>query len=126
MGFRKDSYAKVWSIEPISDTNTKIRISVSRKNKETDEYEQEFSGFVNCYGSIAAQKAARLKEGDKIKLGDVDVTTRYDKEKKVEYVNYKMFSFELDEERQSAPAQSRPAPSESNPVDGGGDDDLPF
>lgn len=95
MGFRNGSYATVWSVESISDTNTKVRISISRKNKQTDEYEQEFSGYVNFYGTAIAKKAACLKEKDRIKLGDVDVTTKYNAEKKVTYTNYKCFSFEV-------------------------------
>ena len=80
MGFRKDAYATVWSVEVVSDTMTKGRISVSRKNKQTDEYETEFGGFVSFVGTAAAKKAAGLKERDRIRLGDVDVTNRYDKE----------------------------------------------
>ena len=95
MGFRKDTYAKVWEIEAISDTRTKIRLSTSRKNKQTQQYEQDFSGFVSFVGSAVAKKAANLKEGALIKLGDVDVTTYYDKEKQKSYTNFSCFSFEL-------------------------------
>ena len=83
---------------------------------------------VSCLaiGTAAASKAARLKEGDRIKLGDVDVSTKYDKDKKVTYTNFKMFSFETDGESSS----SRPAPpDEPKPgVDDGELDDnrLPF
>lgn len=94
MGFRSGAYATVWSSEPISDVNTKIRISISRKNKNTGDYEQDFSGFVACIGSVAAKKAATLKEKDRIKLGDTDVSTYYDPEKKRTYFNFKLFSFE--------------------------------
>lgn len=97
MGFRTGAYAKVWEVTPMSDTSTKVRLSVSRKNKQTNEYEQDFSGFVLAIGTAAAKKASCLKQGDRIKLGDVDVTTKYDKDKKVTYTNYKMFSFETDE-----------------------------
>ena len=83
MGFRKDSFAKVWSVEGVSDTNTKLRISISRKNRQTGEYEEDFAGFVSCIGSMAAKKALSLKEGDRIRLGDTDVTTWYNKEKKI-------------------------------------------
>ena len=96
MGFRTGAYAKVWEVTPMSDTSTKVRLSVSRKNKQTNEYEQDFSGFVLAIGTAAAKKAACLKEGERIKLGDVDVTTKYDKEKKVTYTNFKMFSFEVE------------------------------
>lgn len=94
MGFRTGAFAKVWEVKPMSDTSTKVRMSVSRKNKKTDQYEQEFSGFVMAIGTAAASKALKLKEGDRIKLGDVDVTTKYDAEKKITYTNFKMFSFE--------------------------------
>lgn len=125
MGFRTGAWAKVWEVKPMSDTSTKIRMSVSRKNKQ-GEYEQDFSGFVLAIGTAAAHKAAGLKEGDRIKLGDVDVSTKYDKDKKVTYTNFKMFSFETDGESSS----SRPAPpDEPKPgVDDGELDDnrLPF
>lgn len=126
MGFRTGSFAKVWEVTPISDTNTKIRISISRKNKNSGEYEQDFSGFVSCVGTAAAKKAACLTEGSRIKLGDVDVTTRYDKEKKVEYVNYKMFSFDLDDGSSSSGGSAHTEPQSS--VDSGELDDsnLPF
>ena len=94
MGFKNGAFATVRGAESISDTNTKVRISVSRKNKDTGEYETEFSGFVNFYGTAVASRAARLKEKDRIKLGEVDVTTRYSKEKNTTYTNYKVFSFE--------------------------------
>lgn len=125
MGFRKDSYAKVWSVESMSDTSTKLRISTSRKNKESGEYEQDFSGFVTCVGTAAAKKAACLKEGDRIKLGDVDVTTRYDKEKKTTYTNFKVFSFDVEG---SAPAPAEPHNDPQPTVDSGEADDnrLPF
>ena len=94
MGFRTGAYAKVWEVTPMSDTSTKVRLSVSRKNKQTGEYEQDFSGFVLCIGTAAARNAAKLKEGARIKLGDCDVTTKYDAQKKITYTNFKLFSFE--------------------------------
>ena len=119
MGFRTGAFAKVWEVTPMSDTSTKLRMSISRKNKKTDEYEQDFSGFVLAIGTAVASKAARLKEGDRM-------STKYDKDKKVTYTNFKMFSFETDGESSSP----RPAPpDEPKPgVDDGELDDnrLPF
>lgn len=125
MGFRTGAYAKVWKVEPRSDTNVSLRISISRKNKQTGEYEQDFSGFVSAIGTAAAKRAATLKEGDTIKLGDVDVTTKYDKEKGVERVFYKVFSFEVDG-KQTAPTVNNDEPQPT--VDSGEVDDarLPF
>lgn len=123
MGFRKGSYAKVWEVQPMSDTNTKIRITISRKDKQTEQYVDEFSGFVACIGTAAAKKAANLKKGDRIKLGDVDVTTRYVKETKTLYTNFKCFNFE------DADAPSQTPPSMDNLVENAQanvDSGLPF
>ena len=103
-----------------------MRLSISRKNKETDQYEDEFSGFCMFIGEARA-KAEHLKERDRIKLGDVDVTRRYDKEKNREYYTFKVFSFEMADEatrgggQRSANVSANPV--DSNPVD---TDGLPF
>lgn len=127
MGFRPGAYAKVWEVTPMSDTSTKVRMSVSRKNKQSGEYEQDFSGFVLAIGTAAAHKAAGLKEGDRIKLGDVDVSTKYDREKKITYTNFKMFSFDIEnggDASSGSGGNTDPQPS----VDGGEPDDnrLPY
>ena len=93
MGFRLNNWASVWSVEEGRGNTMKVRLSTSRKKKDTDEYEQDFSGFCTFIGN-AKVKAEKLKPKDRIKLGDVDVTTWYNKEKGVEYVTYKVFDFE--------------------------------
>lgn len=128
MGLRTGACATIWTSEPVSDTMTKCRISISRKNKQTGEYETDFSGFVSFIGSLAAKKAAGLKEKDRIRLGDVDVTNRYDKEKGVTYTNFKVFSFDIEDQSQSAPpSPATPSGTTFNPEDGVySSDDLPF
>ena len=120
MGFRAGAYAKIWDVSPMSDTSTKLRLSISRKNKKTGEFEEDFSGFVLAIGTANAAK------GDRIKLGDVDVSTKYDRDSKTTYVNYKLFSFELSD----APAGDDAARHNDHQpdVDGGDPDDghLPF
>ena len=133
MGFRQGAYCTVWSTEAGQGKYTKGRISISRKNKDTGEYEDEFSGFVMFIGEARA-KAERLKERDRIRLGDVDVTRRYDKEKNKEYYNFKVFSFETESEFSGGGGghqQRESAYQGENPVDGGftpveTDDGLPF
>lgn len=127
MGFRKESYATIWSVESVSDTLTKARISISRKNKQTGDYDTDFSGFVSFVGTAAAKKAACLKEKDRIRLGDVDVTNRYDKDKNVTYTNFKVFSFETQGEL-NGNSQQADTPTPNTPVDEGEVDDsrLPF
>ena len=123
MGFRKDSYATVWEVNPRSETMTSVRISINRKNKQTDQYEQDFGGFAAFLGTACAQKAAKLKQKDRIKLGDVDVTNRYDKEQGVTYTNFNVYSFEMAD---GASGNSAPKKSAPPPIDDGYDDDLPF
>lgn len=129
MGFRQGSYCTVWSTEVVSDTLTKGRISVSRKNKNTGEYETDFNGFVSFVGTTAAGKAASLKERDRIRLGDVDVTNKYDKEKNVTYTNCKIFSFDKQDDSfgNTGTAQSTASKTSKAVDDGEIDDaDLPF
>lgn len=125
MGFRPQAYATCWSIEPGKGNFTKVRLSISRKNKETNEYEQDFSGFVMMIGHAHA-KAQKLRERDRIRLGDVDVTTTYDRERNREYVNYKCFDFDMADD--VAGQNTTPRRADSNPIDGGEDidEDPPF
>lgn len=133
MGFRTGSFAKIWEVED-KERSTRVRMSISRKNKETGEYDQEFNGYCSLIGTAHA-KAQRLKRGDRIRLGDVDVTNTYDKEKGREFVNYKCFSFEFADDLDSSSGgsrgdgASRGKPVESNPFEGDTSDessDIPF
>ena len=121
MGFRTGTYAKIWDVQPKTDTITRCRISTSRKDKNLGKYVQDFGGYVAFVGTTAASQAAKLKEGDRIKLGDVDVTNRYDAEKKTTYTNFNVYSFETDFQTAQTSAQaSVEAAAEPEPVD------LPF
>lgn len=96
MGLRAGAYATVWSVEQskFSDKVMQVQLSVSRKNKQTDEYEQEFSGFVSFIGQAASDAKTYLAKGSRIKLVDVDVTNTYNKEKKETKWAAKCFKFE--------------------------------
>ena len=126
MGFRKGAYARIWEVKPVSDTFVRARITISKKNKETDQYEEEFGDYIAFVGSVAAKNAARLHKGDRIQIGDCDVRNRYDREKKAKYYNFQVYSFE------SANGSGSPAPHASAApqpeVDDGEVDDsqLPF
>lgn len=122
MGFRHGSYAKIWEVKEISNTLTRCRISISFKNKQSGEYEQDFSGYVAFVGTGCASQASALHEGDRIKIGDCDTTTKYDKEKKTTFYNFKVFSFEKQED--DKPSGHAPDSGEvDEPVD---DSSLPF
>jgi len=134
MGFRTNSYATVWSVEPVKDTITKCRISINRKDRNTGEYVQDFGGFVSFVGTATAKKASLLKERDKIRLKEVDVTNHYDKERNTTYTNFSCFAFETESEfnngengtQQAAPT-NRPDFDVNYGVDSGEpDEELPY
>lgn len=132
MGFRTGAYATIWSVEDQGNF-TKVQLSTSRKNKQTDQYETDFSGFVR-FIATAHTLASDLKARDRIKIGDCDVTTTYNKETKVGYTNYAMFSFEKqDESGRTTSSSATPKEQSAKPkldVDENGfdenSDDLPF
>lgn len=115
MGFRNGGIAKVWEVQPGKGNYTRVRMSTDRKNKQTGQYEQDWSGFANFVGTAHAD-ASKLTARDRIKLGEVEVTSRYDKERKQEYINYTVFSFETMDSAGSKTAA--PKEVESNPVEG--------
>lgn len=84
MGFRVGNYMSVWSTEPSKSGNTtRVRLSSSRKNKMTGEYEQDFSGFCTFIGK-AHEAAKHLQAKDRIKILECDVGTTYNKEQQKE------------------------------------------
>lgn len=125
MGFRQGSFATIWQIEPVKATITKAKITISKKNKNTGEYETDFSGFVTFLGTAVASKAAKLKEKNRIKLGEVDVTRKWDKEKQKEYINFNVFAFEMADSKATS---SPPTVENTEAVDNGEveTDDYPF
>ena len=94
MGFRTGAIATIWKVEEVSPKITKGQISTSRKNKETGEWETDFSAFVAFVGTATAAKALQLHKQDRIRLKDIEVTSKYDKAKNMTYTNFTIFSFE--------------------------------
>ena len=126
MGFRTCSYATIWEIEPRTDTWTKARVSTSRKNRQTGEYETDFSGYISFFGTAVAQKAAGLHERDRIRFGDIDVTNSYNKEKKITYTNFAVYSFDMADDPKPSP--QRPSIDEGflDVPDDAPEEGLPF
>lgn len=93
MGFRNDAYAKVWKVEDKGKYSV-CQVSISKKNKKTNEYETEFqSSFVRFVGE-AHERILALGENSRIKILSCDVTNKYDKDKKVSYTNFVVYSCE--------------------------------
>lgn len=130
MGFGVNSWAKAWEFKP-SDRYTDTRISTSKKDRQTDEYKQDFSGFVRLVGA-AHTKAQTMKNGDRFKILSCSVENTYDKESRVTYYNFIVFDIESADDGDStgrahtnaAVVQNTavsPAPAEEE-----NEDELPF
>lgn len=91
---RNGCYAKVWKIN-MDRQNPSLQITVSRKNKQTNEYKQTFGGFVDCLFD-AKEKASQLTEGCTIKVLEMGIENSYNKETKVTNTFVKLMDFELD------------------------------
>lgn len=131
MGFRTGAYCGLWEIEHKSPRWAKVKISTSRKDPETGEYETDFTGFVDFFGTACVQKLSRHKNGDRVILGDVEVTTKYDKENDIQYTNFKCFSFnEIEEgDNRSSPPKKSGKSVDDGEIDPDEDDlegDYPF
>ena len=123
MGLRSAGcYVKVWGVER-KEKYTKVKATVSKKNKQTNQYEVDWSGFLTFIGE-AHSSAASLKVGDNIKVTEFEVSTSYNKEKNVNYTNYAVYKFEMaGNNNANAKQQKKPAPDE---LAQGNADDLPF
>lgn len=130
MGFRNGSYMTCWNVEPgRSGKYTQVRLSHSKKNKLTGEFEQDFSGYCTFLGK-ANEMAKDLQPQDRIKIISCDVDRTYNREKQKEYFDCKVFEFEVVDKNttsNSAVGTVRPVKATSRTVDDGEpDDDLPF
>jgi hypothetical protein len=83
-----------WKVQRVADNGKTcdVQISVSKKNKQTDQYETDFSGFVKFCGENMVKLAQSLQEKDKIDIDSFELTNKYDKEKKVTYYNVSVFA----------------------------------
>lgn len=124
MGFRTGAYATIWEVKKGAGNFTDVRLSISRKNKQTNQYETDFSGFARMIG-MAHQNAGTLKERDRIKIVDCDVTNHYDKEKNTTYTNFAIFSFEEADNQANTGTSQTGADGFMNIPDGI-DEELPF
>jgi len=103
MGFHDGAYCKLWKL----DTSRKFpqgQISISRKDKQTGEYVDDFSGFVDFMGE-AATAVQKLPAQGRFKIKSCDVSRVWSKEKQREFINFRIFDLEPAEQNAAAPAQ---------------------
>lgn len=72
---------------------TDVKCSVSNKKKDSDEYETTFSSYVRMIGK-AHDKAVNLMERDRIVINNIDITAKWNAEKKCMDVRFVCFDFD--------------------------------
>lgn len=121
MGFGQGNFAKVWKVEDGKGNYLVAEMSTSKKNKQTDKYETDWSNkFVRLVGT-AKDQAKSFKEKETVKIGRCDVTANYDAEKKITYTNYVIFNFE--DVNSNGGGSTKPETTQPTTLL---DDDLPF
>ena len=100
MGFHEGAFATGWGITNQGDNFSKVRLSIRRKDKKSDEYVTDFNGFVGLVGEANKKLGlidSALSSGDRcrIKIGACDVSNKYNKDEEREYTNFTMFDFEM-------------------------------
>lgn len=101
MGFRNNTYAKIWKVDNKGNYST-CSMTISKKDKESGEYKTDFQdGFVRLVGQaheFVSGKDIPEKGGLGVRIGDCDVSRRYDSEKNTTYTNFTVFSFKEDDD----------------------------
>ena len=129
MGFGVNCFAKIKEVVEKHDNYSVCKITVTKKNKLTNEYELQFSAHCRFVGN--AHKSVPMKD-QRIKITSCDVTNCYkDKDGNLQFTKnpqYVVFGYELQE------SQGASAPMPYNPYDNGvnfeelsaSEDTLPF
>jgi hypothetical protein len=129
MGFSANNYAKIKEVVEKQANYTVCKVTITKKNKLTNEYELQFSAHCRFVGN--AHKSVPMKD-QRIKITSCDVTNCYkDKDGNLQFTKspqYVVFGYELQE------SQGASAPMPYNPYDNGvnfedlssDSSDLPF
>lgn len=129
MGFSNGSYCKIKEVVEKQPNYTVCKVTITKKNKLTNEYELQFSAHCRFVGN--AHKSVPMKD-QRIKITSCDVTNCYkDKDGNLQFTKnpqYVVFGYELQE------SQGASANVPFNPYDNGvnfedlssNSDDFPF
>ena len=129
MGFSSGNYAKIKEVVEKQTNYTVCKITITKKNKLTNEYELHFSAHCRFVGN--AHKSVPMAD-QRIKITSCDVTNCYkDKDGNLQFTKnpqYVVFGYELQKSKDTQ------APQQFNPYDNGinfedlssSDSDLPF
>lgn len=92
--FSNNSYAKIKEVENKGNYSN-CKISISKKNKETNKYDTDFIGWVKFLGKAHNQKP---QADQRIKIVSCGVQNCYTKDDKLEFLkspSYIVFDYEL-------------------------------
>ena len=127
MGLRTGGYLTVWEVND-KGKYADCRCSSSKRNKQTKEYETDFSGYVRFIGKAHDVAIALQGEHPKVKVGEFEVTNNYSKEKGVTYTNFAVFT--CDPEENAAANQGNQSSEEKYDqfmnIPDGIDEEIPF
>jgi hypothetical protein len=105
MGFSANNYAKIKEVVEKQANYTVCKVTITKKNKLTNQYELQFSAHCRFVGN--AHKSVPMKD-QRIKITSCDVTNCYkDKDGNLQFTKnpqYVVFGYEL-QEGQGASAQ---------------------
>ena len=122
----RGGFARIWKAEDKGRYSV-VQLSTSKKNKETDEYETDYSDNFARFISTAHEKLASMTLPATIQITSGEVTRRYDGIKKKEYIGTLVYAF--DEVDNSKPTQKKvvkKAKTEPDFEEIEADADLPF
>lgn len=86
--FSEGNYAHIWELEDKGKYH-EARMSTSRKNSQTGEYEQDWSSFGVRLVATAHEQAKNLDTSKNVRIGRCGVSNKYDKENHI----YKLCNF---------------------------------
>ena len=113
MGYKNNCFATAWTdkqtqkVLNIYDKYAEVLMTTSKKNANArNGYETDFSGRVRFIGRAFEKiRTMALAEKDKLKLLEVETTSRYDTQKQRQFTNFICWDFEPAEAKNTAPRQ---------------------
>lgn len=122
MGFAVGQYAKIKEVKEVKEKYSVVKLSFSKKNKTTNQYETDFIAFASFVGDAHLQ---RPMENQRIKITACDVANCYVKDDKIEFLKnprYVVYGYELQDSNGTAPQPIKVEQAMAI----ADDDDLPF
>lgn len=95
MGLKNGAFCTVWRLNngdnkmvDLKEKYCDIMISINKKNSQGN-FEKDFSGKLRCLGNaLKVIKGLSLSEKDRLKLLEIEVSNKYDKNTRKTYTNY--------------------------------------